>query len=179
MQDLEQEVSELLRATACSDRAAFTRLYQIAAPKLFGIALRICQDRAVAEDALQEAFVEIWRKAQRFDPVRGSALGWVSVIARNRAIDLVRRHGRGSDTADLDHAVMVPEAAQTVEHHEDYLSLLACLSELDERSRDAVLRAYYLGETRENLAQRFAVPTNTVKTWLRRGLASLKGCLDR
>ena len=85
------DLNTLLLATAKADRTAFRALYSASAPKLLGVAMRICGEKAIAEDAVQDAFVEIWRKAKSFDPARGNAAGWMSVIARNRAIDQIRR----------------------------------------------------------------------------------------
>ncbi|MEM1383677.1 MAG: sigma-70 family RNA polymerase sigma factor [Pseudomonadota bacterium] len=171
-------LDDLVRATARTDKAAFHRLYDAISPKLFGICLRICQERAMAEDALQDTFVEIWRNAARFDPARGSAIAWMSVIARNRAIDLLRARGRpevpAGDAATLDG--LAPGSIDTA--NTEYLALIDCLGRLDNRTRDMVLLAYYEGWSRNELAARYESPQNTVKSWLRRGLASLRQCLE-
>ncbi len=180
--DSEADIDDLLRAVAAADRAAFRRIYRLASAKLFGIALRICRDRGVAEEAVQDTFLDIWRTAGKFDPSRGSGMAWMSVIARNRAIDVLRRRGRetrgtvGDGEALLPH---LPDPKAATDGGVAHMALAACLEELGQPARDMVLRAYYLGETREDLAARFDAPVNTIKTWLRRGLQSLKGCLDR
>ena len=175
------EIDDLLLAVARSDRAAFRLLYDRISPKLFGIALKICRDRTVAEDVLQEVFTDVWRKARNFDPRRGEAGAWLAVIARNRSVDALRRQGRGvmgattGTEADLDAA---PDPSLSGDGGVEYLTLVDCLKRLDERQRDLILRAYYRGDSREELARSFDTPVNTIKTWLRRGLMSLKKCLD-
>ena len=177
----ETEIDDLLLAVARSDRAAFRLLYDRVSPKLFGIALKITRDRAVAEDVLQEVFTDVWRKARNFDPRRGEAGAWLAVIARNRSVDALRRQGRGimgattGSEADMEAA---PDPSSAGDGGVDTLTLIDCLNRLEERQRDLILRAYYQGDSREELARRFDAPVNTVKTWLRRGLLSLKSCLD-
>ncbi len=178
----EDDIDAWLRGVAQGDRAAFRHVYRVASAKLFGISLRICRDRTYAEEALQDTFLDIWRTAGSFDNARGSAMAWMSVIARNRAIDVLRRHGRHSRDAVGDGEALLPalpDPRAATDGGVAQMALVACLEELDQPARDMVLRAYYLGETREELAARFDAPVNTVKTWLRRALQSLKGCLDR
>ncbi len=179
--DAETEIDDLLRATAKGDRAAFRLLYDRVSPKLFGIALKICRHRPMAEDVLQDVFTDIWYKAGRFDARRGEAGAWLAVIARNRSVDALRRQGRGiigaatGGGADLPDA---PDPALSGDGRAAYLTLIDCLNRLDERQRDLILRAYFRGDTREELAGAVDAPVDTVRTWLRRGLASLKTCLD-
>lgn len=171
----------LLAAAAAGDRAAFRALYEAFAPKLFGVVLRICRDRPMAEDAVQETFVEIWRKASAFDPARGSAGAWMATIARNRAIDLVRRRGRapGWDAGDPDEAfALLADPRQRADGGAEAMTLAACLGRLAETPRRMLLLAYVEGLSREELSARFDAPVNTVKTWLRRGLIALRACLD-
>lgn len=180
--DEKDDLSPLLARVARSDRAAFRQLYDLAAPKLFGIALRISRDRSIAEDVLQDAFTDIWRKAATFDESRGSAKAWLSIVVRNRTIDALRRRSSGveGETQVSDDAFQaLADPASLSAASVDYMALVACLEELEARDREMVLRAYYRGETREELASRFEAPVNTIKTWLRRGLGSLKECLER
>jgi len=177
----ENDLNDLLKATALGDRAAFRLLYDRVSPKLFGITLKICRDRTVAEDVLQEVFTDIWRKASSFDPRRGEAGAWLAVIARNRSVDALRRQGRGILGLTSTGGPDVEEAADPAFAERggvDTLTLVDCLNRLDQRQRDLIMRAYYRGDTREDLARAFDAPVNTVKTWLRRGLISLKKCLD-
>ena len=177
------DLNALLLSTAGGDRAAFRALYVAASPKLLGVALRICGERGVAEDALQDAFVEIWRKADTFDTSRGAALGWMAVIVRNRAIDQLRRRGRGpalgsgGEDAD-DAAARIVDISAPADGGADGLALEQCLGRLEDRAREMVVLAYCEGYSREELSERYDAPVNTVKTWLRRGLAELKECLE-
>lgn len=177
----ERSSDELIAAVASGDRAAFRALYEQSGAKLFGICLRICHDRSVAEDAVQDAFVEIWRKAADFDPNRGRAGAWMSVIARNRAIDAIRRRGRapGWGSGDgVDPLALIADPAAREDGGIDAMALSQCLSRLEDGPRRMLVMAYVEGLSREELSQRFGSPVSTVKTWLRRGLAALKTCLD-
>jgi len=179
--NVDTDMDDLLRATARGDRAAFRLLYDRVSPKLFGIALKICRDRATAEDVLQEVFTDVWRKARNFDPERGEAGAWLAVIARNRSVDALRRQGRGiigATTGSEAELAAAPDPSLSGDGGVEYLTLIDCLNRLDERQRTLILRAYYRGDTREELSGAFDAPVNTIKTWLRRGLASLKSCLD-
>ena len=175
------DLQGLLTAVAKRDRAAFRNLYAAAGAKLFGVSLRICRDRSLAEDALQDAFVDIWRKAADFDAWRGAAMGWMAAIVRNRSIDLIRRRGRRPQTVEGD-ADAAPEPADpkvATDGGASGIALAQCLGELAQREREMVVLAYCEGYSREELSERYDAPVNSVKTWLRRGLAALKDCLDR
>lgn len=125
--------------------------------------------------------MDIWRKAADFDPTRGRGGAWMSVIARNRSIDLVRRRGRApSSGGDGDEALMLlADPAAREDGGAEALALAQCLSALEEAPRRMLMLAYVEGLTRDELAEKFGAPVNTVKTRLRRGLAALKACLDR
>jgi RNA polymerase sigma-70 factor, ECF subfamily len=171
----------LMLSVAVRDVEAFRALYNQTCGRLMAIALRICRDRAVAEDVLQEVYIQIWRRADSYDPTRCAAIAWMSVIARNRAIDHVRRHGRagdaGGEAADYD-IEMLPSPAAGTDQAGALRDLTACLGRLGPHQQEAVLLAYYNGLSRQELADHFGVPENTVKTWLRRGLLSLRHCME-
>lgn len=174
-------INDLLRATAGADRTAFRALYQASAAKMFGIALQVCRERSLAEDALQEGFVEIWRKSAQFDPARGKAEAWMAVIVRNRAVDLLRRKGRNPSSLGDSEALADMAASEGTGGRQgsvEYLALMACLGQLGEQDREAVLLAYYEGASREELATRYGAPVNTIKARLRRALQALRICLD-
>lgn len=174
-----ESLESLLTRVARQDRAAYRALYDGCAAKLFGVALRICRERALAEEAFQEAFVAIWRNAGDFDPARGSALAWMAAVTRNRALDLLRKRGRSDRPLENDALeTLLNEAATLRTEQADLDALLQCLDRLEERPRQAVVLAYCTGLTREELAARFEAPANTVKTWLRRALAALRSCLE-
>ena len=175
-----QELADLLLRVASRDRAAFSTLYRQTHAKLFGVIVRIISRRDIAGEVLQEAYVRIWEKAGDFDPVKGSPLAWMATIARNRALDEVRRV-RPASLEDLPEgfepaaAEVDPLAAR--ERSEALTALVNCLKTLEEEKREIVLLAYYRGLSRDALARRFGRPEATIKTWLRRSLAQLRDCL--
>jgi RNA polymerase sigma-70 factor (ECF subfamily) len=175
-------LAPLLTRIAQGDRAALRALYEATAPKLFGVCLRILSDREESEDVLQDVYVTIWRRADRFDPKRASVAAWISTIARNRAIDRLRARGpmaRAEPVEELEVADERPGAESLLAAAEEAARLHACLGELDERTRAAIRTAFFEGVTYEALARRMDAPLGTVKSWIRRGLARLKGCLER
>lgn len=175
------DLNDLLRRVAARDAAAFAALYQRTSAKLYGVVARILTRGDAAADVLQETFVRIWERAGDFDPVKGSALAWMATIARNRALDEVRRVRPGSlddqpegfePTADE----VDPLAAR--ERSEGLAALIGCLEKLDEEKRAVLMLAYYRGLSREALARRFGRPVATIKTWLHRSLGQLRDCLE-
>jgi RNA polymerase sigma-70 factor (ECF subfamily) len=174
---------DLLAATAGGDAGAFEQLYRSTSPKLFGICLRIVQQRSDAEDVLQDVYVTIWRKAAQFDAARASAITWLAMMARNKAIDRLRAGGveRNSAPIDLAEDLHDPNAATLAlaETHEQTRRLDACLGELEVQRRNLIRVAFFEGATYEELAERCSAPLGTVKSWIRRGLLRLKACLER
>ena len=174
------DLSNLLSRIATRDAAAFAALYKQTNAKLYGVVARILTRGDAAADALQEVYVRIWEKAGEFDPLKGSPLAWMATIARNRALDEVRRvrpvsledqpEGFEPAAEEID-----PLAAR--EQSEGLTALVDCLKGLDEEKRAVVLLAYYRGSSREALAKRFGRPVPTIKTWLHRSLAQLRDCL--
>ena len=131
---------------------------------------------------LQDVYVTIWRRADRFDPARASVTTWISTIARNRAIDRLRARGPLAQAEPVEELQVADEApgAESRLVAADYAArLTACLGELDERTRTVIRTAFFEGVTYEALARRLDTPLGTVKSWIRRGLARLKGCLER
>jgi RNA polymerase sigma-70 factor (ECF subfamily) len=175
-------LSPLMPRIAAGDRSALRQLYDATSAKLFGVCLRILSDREEAEDVLQEVYVTVWRRADRFDAGRASVMTWVSTIARNRAIDRLRARGplaRAEPVEGLEIADDQPGAEALLSAADDAGRLHACLSELDERTKSVIRTAFFEGVTYDALAQRMGAPLGTVKSWIRRGLAKLKGCLER
>lgn len=177
----EAALQALLERTALGDRAAFSRLYQKSSAKLFAVCLRILQDRQEAEDALQDAYVKIWRYAERYAAARAGAMTWMAAIARNVCIDRLR--ARKSPPATLKAAEQVADATlrpdQRALARSGARQLLDCINGLgDERAR-MVRIAYFGGVTYSALAERDGVPLGTVKSRMRRALAELKACLGR
>ena len=176
------EIENLIARAALGERAAFGEIYRHTSAKLFGICLRVLKDHAEAEEALQEAYVKVWRHSDRYRANGLSPMTWLITIARNTAIDRARR-ARTADDDLGDAAGQVQDAAPGPEAQAIAASergqLDGCLAELDGRHADAVRRAYLEGETYADLAGRFDIPLNTVRTWLRRSLAKLRECLTR
>ena len=165
---------------ARKDRAAFTDVYRATSAKLYGIVLRILHRRDLADEVLQEVYVKIWDRAGDFNPQMASPISWMAAIARNRALDEVRRKRPDSieDHPELLDAASDEETALArVMRGEDGKRLADCLTRLEPDRRQLVVLAYCEGLSRDELAGRFGQPVNTVKTWLRRSLAQLKGCL--
>jgi RNA polymerase sigma-70 factor (ECF subfamily) len=175
-----QELVWLLAAVAKADRAAFERLYAATRAKLYGVVLRILRRHDLADEVMQETYFKIWNSAGQFDPALASPITWMVAIARNRAIDQVRKKTEVSideDPAVLEIAADTPDPLAKREMTEELRRLLACMGRLDEERRRLVLFAYYDGWSREQLAAKFDKPVNTVKTWLRRALMEIRECL--
>lgn len=181
MQRTAAQLSDLMARVAAGDRAAFAELYAATSSKLYGIVLRILRRRDLADEVLQETYVRIWHAAPGFDATRASAITWMSTIARNRAIDEVRRANFVSLDAMPD-ALEIADpqrlASEEVELASDYQRLLFCLDKLDPDRKEIVKLAYLDGMSREELGKRFGHPTATIKTWLHRSLKQLKTCLS-
>ena len=170
----------LLAAVAKGDQAAFERLYQATRAKLYGVALRILRRADLADEVIQETYLKVWNSAGQFDPAMASPITWMVAIARNRAIDLVRKKSELSIEEEpevLDVAAENPHPLDKREMSEELKRLLACMGSLDEERRRLVLLAYYSGGSRDQLAAKFEKPVNTIKTWLRRALADIRECL--
>lgn len=174
-------LAPLLPRIADGDRSALQELYQATSAKLFGVCLRILSNRDESEDVLQEVYLTIWRRADRFDAARASVMTWISTIARNRAIDRLRARGPlayADQVEELEIADEAPRAEALLEAAQAGEALNRCLSELDERTQKVIRTAFFEGVTYEALALRMDAPLGTVKSWIRRGLLKLRGCLE-
>jgi len=173
------DIEALIARVALGDRRAFSALYAATSAKLFGVALRILDNRAEAEDTLQEVFVKVWNKAGQYRVNGLSPMTWLITVARNSALDRLRARRAGA--ADLDAAAeladLSPGPEETMIARSEAAQLARCLSTLDPERAEAVRRAYMIGESYAELAARFGLPLNTVRTWLRRGLQKLRDCL--
>lgn len=162
------------------DRDALREVYGMTAAKLFGICLRISKDREIAEDILQDVYIKVWNRAGRFEADRASPITWLSVIARNTAIDWLRAQP-SARFVDQDHAVDVaddrPDAVATIGADQQRARILECLDALEPRQRDAIRQAFFDGFTYAELADRLQVPLGTMKSWVRRGLLQMRECV--
>jgi RNA polymerase sigma-70 factor (ECF subfamily) len=174
-----QEIEALIARMALGERAAFRELYSRTSAKLFGIILRVLNDSTEAEEVLQESFVKIWRNAGKYRANGLSPMTWLITIARNTAIDRKRR-ARASTPGDVLTDTLAdpapgPEAQAVAASEQERLD--RCFEDLDTRHAEAVRAAYLDGDTYAQLAERFEVPLNTMRTWLRRSLLKLRECL--
>lgn len=177
-----EEIADLILRIALRDRMAFDRLYHATSAKLFGACLRVLKNRAEAEETLQEVFVKIWLKADRFAVTGQSPMSWLIAIARHQAIDRLRARRDGAGALE-DAALVVRDPAPGPEAQAvatgERRRLDGCLGELEAVRADAVRAAYLDGDSYADLAARHDVPLNTMRTWLRRSLMRLKECLQR
>ncbi|MEM8813574.1 MAG: sigma-70 family RNA polymerase sigma factor [Pseudomonadota bacterium] len=175
-----EEIARLLGRVALADRQAFDALYSHTSSKLFGVVLRLLKDRQEAEDALQEIYVKVWRRADRYARADASPMSWLIAVARNHAIDRLR--ARRTEHRDLDAASNVaddaPSPEASVSARSDKARVLECLERLETDRATAVRGAYLEGHSYQHLADRFQIPLNTMRTWLRRSLIRLRECLD-
>jgi RNA polymerase sigma-70 factor (ECF subfamily) len=173
------DIASLLSQVGAGDRAAFRQLYDLQAPRLYGVALRVTRQPSLASDAVHDGFLQVWRNAARFDATRGSAEAWLVSLVRYRALDIARRRVR--ETSDEN----IPEQEDTdptplarLEQSEDGKALHACLAQLEEDRRKLILLAFVEGLTHNEVADRLRMPLGTAKSWIRRGLQSLRSCLE-
>lgn len=177
-----QEIDKLIGRVALNDRAAFTDLYDATSAKLFGVCLRVLSNRAAAEDAMQDSYVKIWKNAGRYRANGLSPMTWLITIARNTAIDRLRATRKGHSDIDAPGFELAAPGAgpeQLAIAASEAKRLLGCLDGLAEDRGAAVRGAYLEGKTYAELAEAFSVPLNTMRTWLRRGLISLRECMSR
>ncbi|WP_114227182.1 MULTISPECIES: sigma-70 family RNA polymerase sigma factor [Sphingomonas] len=174
------ELVRLLGQVGSGDRAALRSVYDRTSAKLFGICLRVTGSEDDAADVLQDVYLTVWRKADRFDAGRASPITWLALIARSRAIDLIRRRKATAEPIEsaLDIPDENPDALTLASASEDRGRLEHCLGELDERGRQMIRAAFLDGFSYPQLAEREGVPLPTMKSWIRRSLQRLKGCLD-
>src|SRR2546423_1632230 len=172
----------LLRACGRRDRAAFERLYQSTSAKLYGVALRILRREDWAEEVLQECYVSIWTHAPDYRAGLSAPMTWMTSIVRNRCLDWLRRPR--AEVADEDGSIAEGTQAEgpgplaLLERAKDAQALGRCLGSLEAKQRQAIALAFYDGLSHSELARHLREPLGTVKTWVRRGLARLKDCLE-
>ena len=174
-------------ARAAESEAALRELYDLTSSKLYGVALKVVRNREWAEDVLQEAFLNIWRIAGDYRLALSPPMAWMGVIARSRALDFLRR--RASERADaaleLDDAISEtvagdsPNPMDTAQASQQAWALHECLRKLEARQREVVSLAYLRDLSHSELAEQLKLPLGTVKTWIRRGLEQLRGCMGR
>ena len=181
MQPQSQDIADLIARCALRDRAAFRTLYERTSAKLFGVVLRILKDRSEAEEAIQEVYIKIWQRADRYVAGGYSPISWLVAVARNHSLDILR--ARRPVSADIDAALEVPDSGpspeRAAEDSDERGRIEHCLGTLDPERADAVRGAYLDGYSYDELAAKYDVPLNTMRTWLRRSLLRLRECLTQ
>lgn len=174
------DLPDLLAAVASGDRAALRVIFARQSNRLFGVANAILRDRDVAADALHDAFLRIAARAGEFDPGRGSAEAWLAVIVRHAALDIIRARGREFPTDDpmLGDEAEAAEAEARLVATVEGRRLRACLTELEPMHRAGIVLAYVHGLSHSQIAERLGTPLGTVRSWIRRGLISIRECLS-
>ena len=175
-------LAELLARTALRDRKAFAELYDATRAKLFAVSLRIVRERSIAEEVLQDSFVNIWNHAGDYARAKSAPTTWMTAIVRNRSLDVVRRVREEPDVDEALTAALADEAPLPQDAVADRAvahSLRDCLAELDAEQRQSIALAFFHGLSHSELAEHLRKPLGTVKTHVRRGLIKLKECLAR
>lgn len=164
------------------ERNALEDIYRATHVKLFGICYRILGDRKEAEDALQDVYVNLWQRADRYDPNRASPISWLATFARNRAIDRLRTGKVRAGAVGIEEAAPISDAAPLADaamiDAERSARIHTCIESLDSNQRDNIREAFFGGKTYAELAETRTIPLGTMKSWIRRGLAKLKACLE-
>jgi RNA polymerase sigma-70 factor (ECF subfamily) len=186
-----RELSQLLSRAGLGDRTAFARLYERTSGHLLAVVLRIQRDRALAEDLLQDVYVNVWKAAAGFDAAQSQPLTWMTSIARNRAIDSLRRQQTqpmllstttdNDDEPDASEAMAdpTPGPLDLLTQASDARELSSCLEHLSAQQRQSVALAFFDGLSHAEVAEHLRQPLGTVKSWVRRALMTLKSCLER
>ena len=171
-------LADYLRRVAAGDRAGFGMLYQLTAARMWSVIRRVVVFRQPAEDVLQETYLTIWRKAHLFDPTAGEALGWMTTIARHRAIEWLRQPGnatqRPSSSTDSSTGAEAVAPGET----EQSVLFAQLLDKLSREQRESLFLVYFYGMTQEEVSSALDVPLGTIKSRVRRGLIALKDLLD-
>lgn len=180
-----RRLAELLSACASGDETAFARLYRLTSANLYSVALRILMQEEQAQECLQDAYINIWRRAGSYDAERAAPTTWLVSIVRNRALDLLRQRRPEvgvEDQSALENSIeagLEGRASAGMGEDTDFSrGLEHCLETLQSHQRECLQLAYYEGLTHPELASRLQAPLGSVKTWIRRGLLQLRECLD-
>ena len=183
----DSQLIELLDRIALADESALKELYALTSSKLYGVAVRVVTNREWAEDVLQEAYLNIWKIAGSYKASLSPPMAWMGLLVRSRGLDFLRR--RASDRADrvqeLDDVISdtvagdSPNPMDTTQASEQAWALHQCLSQLENKQREVVSLAYLRDLSHSELAEQLKLPLGTVKTWIRRGLEQLRGCMGK
>jgi len=184
--DRNARLSALLARVALSDQRAFEEVYRLTGAHLYGVVLRIVRDKSIAEEILQESYVNVWHHAGTYDAARSQPLTWLTSIVRNRALDLKRRREIDTiafdtgdeDAPDMEYPSDGPTPVEMLISAADSRSVRDCVEALDGGTKQAIALAFFHGLSHGELAAHLREPLGTVKSWVRRGLEKLRRCLD-
>lgn len=169
-----------LQACAQGDRPALQALYDHEGARLLGVARRIVQDDATAEDIVHDAFIRIWTRAASFDPARGSARGWIYSITRHLALNWIRASRRETefDDVEVDAALAMRGGLDGMDLWSGSAKIYRCLEQLQPAPQRCILHAYVDGCSHAEIASLLGAPLGTVKAWIKRSLKALRECLE-
>jgi RNA polymerase sigma-70 factor (ECF subfamily) len=175
-------IDELLVRCAGRDERALEELYQLVSAQLFGLLLRMLKRPSLAEEALQDVMIRVWRHAGRYAAHRGRAMAWIVSIARYRAIDMLRGQRESASLDEIPQEMLtdpsIEDLSDTTTSKQSRVALRECLGRLSSDQRRCIELAYVEGYSHGEIAEQVGSPAATVRSWMRRGLASLKRCLD-
>lgn len=178
----DEHLAELLKQCAQGKESAFKELYGSCSSQLYSVALRILKIEGVAEEALQDTFIKIWQQADTYIPGCGPPMAWMYSIARHQALDLLRRRNSRENREHSDGNQLIAaapdEAKSILSMSEDADLLMKCLDQLPAATRHCIVSAYCEGYSHNELSSYHDSPANTIKSWIRRGLISLRACID-
>lgn len=174
----------LLGKVSLNDEAAFAQLYELTSGALYGFALKVVADESLASEVLQEAYMKIWRKAGDYRPHLAKPMTWMITITRNHGIDTLRKQRIKTDDTPIEEMISLIDesAANPVASSiagDEREQLVHCMQGLNGDQQKAVLYAFYQDLTHEEIAGRLDKPLGTIKSWVRRGLLSLKTCMEK
>jgi RNA polymerase sigma factor (sigma-70 family) len=175
------DLEKALLACAEGDKRALNAIYEAEGARMLGVAMRILNRRSLAEKAVQDAFVLVWRKAASFDPAKGAAATWLYTVLRNRSLTILRDEGRAEPTdmpPDEEVAGDGESPEDTIARLSDAEALKHCLQKLEPKRRMAIALTYVHGLSHGELAGKLGLPLGTIKSWLRRSLLTLRECLQ-
>lgn len=184
------QLREWLAAAGRRDALAFRRLYDMTSSKLFGFAVRILIKSEWAEEVLQDSYISIWNNAASYQPELAAPLTWMTTIVRNKALDALRRAGATGASVEIDADTFDPAVMEALESSVstpleslqlsgDAKLLAQCLKRLEGLHRQAIALAFYHDLSHSEVAEQLKLPIGTVKTWIRRGLERLRGCMSK
>lgn len=178
----QDQLVQLMHKCTMGNQSAFAELYELTSSKLFGVVLRIVHREDIAQDVLQEAYVKIWHNANAYHQDKGTVITWMISIARYRALDALRRRKHDAHHDDIDEAYDLssdaPGPLQQSIVAFDSKRLGGCMKQLKDKQAESIQMAYFYGMTHEEIGANLDTPLGTVKSWIRRGLISLKECVE-